>query len=150
MTEVNNKFKPEDPENLENLDLFDGGDFVFTENSKGEVVSGGYKIQSFFLQGGIPPMTTYNEAPLTGGKVSTPFEHLAVPAGLFYVNMRVPKKNINDSNEEHYKEHQMASDEMIDKLYSLVEVDKKRKRKTRKNIHESDKHKNKTKTRKHK
>lgn len=141
----------------QDLDLFDEGSFVFTENDKGEVVGGGYKIKSFFLQGGMPPMTTYNESPLLGGKVSTPFENLAVPAGLFYINMRVPKKNIDDSNDQHYKNHEMASDEMIDKLYSLIEVDKKRKRKTRKNIHVTDKHtldnhktKTKTKTRKHK
>ena len=88
MTEVNSN---------QYSDLFDGGDFVFTENSKGEVVGGGYKIQSFFLQGGISPMTTYNESPLLGGKVSAPFENLAVPAGLFYINMRVPKKNSDDS-----------------------------------------------------
>ena len=136
-------------------DLFGEGDFVFTQNPEGAVVGGGYTIESFFLQGGMPPMTTYNESPLLGGKVSTPFENLAVPAGLFYINMRVPKKNSDDSNDQHYKNHEMASDEMIDKLYSLIEVDKKRKRKTRKNIHVTDKHildknKTKTKTRKHK
>jgi hypothetical protein len=146
MTEVNSN---------QYSDLFDGGDFVFTQNPEGAVVGGGYTIGSFFLQGGMPPMTTYNESPLLGGKVSTPFENLAVPAGLFYINMRVPKKNSDDSNDQHYKNHEMASDEMIDKLYSLIEVDKKRKRKTRKNIHVTDKHildknKTKTKTRKHK
>lgn len=137
---------------------FDEGSFVFTENEKGEIVGGGYKIQSFFLQEGISPMTTYNDltggsSKLTGGKVSTPFENLAVPAGLFYINMRVPK-NIDDANNEHYKHHTTASDEMIDKLYSLIEVDKKRNRKTKKNKPVSDnpitKSKTKTKTRKHK
>ena len=148
MTEIN------DPE-----ESFDEDSFVFTENEKGEVVGGGYKIKSFFLQEGISPMTTYNDSSLTGGnkttgeKVSSPFENLAVPAGLFYINMRVPK-NINNTSEEHYKNHKMASDEMIDKLYSLIEVDKKRNRKTKKNKHILDTHKIQTKmkkkTRKHK
>jgi hypothetical protein len=116
----------------EEYDLFDGGEFVFTTNKEGEVVGGGYKIKSAFLQGGIAPMTTLNTSEQNGGKVSSPFENLAVPAGLFYVNMRVPKKYIDKDSEEHYKPHETISDDMIDKLYALVEVDKKRKRKTRK------------------
>jgi len=124
---------------------FDGDEFVFTTKG-GEVVGGGYKINSFFLQGGISPMTTMNTSTSdqAGGKVSSPFENLAVPAGLFYVNMRVPKKYVDRDSEEHYKHHETISDDMIDKLYSLVEVDKKRKRKTRKHHIKQDKTKTKT------
>lgn len=125
-------------------ELFGEDDFVFTKNSKNEVVGGGYKINSFFLQGGEPPMVTMNTSDQNGGKVSSPFENLAVPAGLFYVNTRVPKKAVDENYEEHYKNHETISDDMIDKLYSLVEVDKKRKRKTRKHHIKQ----NKTKTRK--
>ena len=126
---------------------FDGDEFVFTTKG-GEVVGGGYKINSFFLQGGISPMTTMNTSTSdqAGGKVSSPFENLAVPAGLFYVSMRVPKKDIERDSEHPYKSHQMASDEMMDKLFELVEVDKKRKRKTRKHHIKPDK----PKTRRHK
>lgn len=124
-------------------ELFEGDDFVFTQDKDGNVIGGGYKVKSYFLQGGISPMTTYNseqneqnkqneQNEQNGGKVSSPFENLAVPAGLFYVNMRIPKKDFERDSVEHYKPHQLASDEMIDKLYALVEVDKKRKRKTRK------------------
>lgn len=120
----------------ENIEIFGGNDFVFTQKTgddgKVEIVGGGYKINSLFLQGGTPIMTTLNNNQQTGGKVSSPFENLAVPAGLFYVNMRVPKKDINKNSEEHFKPHETISDNMIDKLYELVEVDKKRKRKTRK------------------
>lgn len=130
--------------------LFDGSDFVFTKGSDGNIVGGGYKIKSLFLQEGIPPMTTYNSDNgdnnnQDGGKVSSPFENLAVPAGIFYINMRMPKNEFEKSS-DHYKPHTMVSDEMIDKLYSLVEVDNKRKRKTRKNVVKPDK----TKTRRHK
>jgi len=131
----NNKENNTEIENTEEIeDIFDGGEFVFTKNKGGEVVGGGYKINSFFLQEGMSPITTLNksEQEQFGGKVSSPFENLAVPAGIFYVNMRVPKKDLNRDSEQHYKAHETISDDMIDKLYSLVEVDKKRKRKTRK------------------
>lgn len=137
---------------FEDNELFETDDFVFTKDGEGNVVGGGYKIKSYFLQGGLSPMTTYNnndnDNEQEGGKVSSPFENLAVPAGLFYVNMRVPKKsNESDSEDQYqYNYHQMASDEMIDKLFELVEVDKKRKRKTKKHHIKTYK----TKTRRHK
>jgi len=124
--------------------IFDSDEFAFTVDKDGNVVGGGYKIHSSFLQGGISPMITMNEMNTTdqnGGKVSSSFENLAVPAGLFYVNMHVPKKIDRDS-EVHYKLHETISDDMIDKLYSLVEVDNKRKRKTRK--HHTKQYKTKT------
>lgn len=126
---------------IDDMDFFGGDDFVFTQDQNGAIVGGGYKIKSFFLQGGTPIMTTINSNTFeqNGGKVSTPFENLAIPAGLFYVNMRVPKKNIERESTEHYKPHETISDDMIDKLYSLVEVDKKRKRKTRKHHIKHDK-----------
>jgi len=119
--------------------IFGGDEFAFTLDRDGNVVGGGYKINSSFLQGGIAPMITMNTTDQNGGKVSSPFENLAVPAGLFYVNMRVPKKYFDRASEEHYKPHETISDDMIDKLYSLVEVDKKRKRKTRKHHIKQDK-----------
>jgi hypothetical protein len=122
-----------DNNNLDNdtYNLFDGGDFVFTTNKDGEYIGGGYKINSIFLNNNTSPIITINTNTneYTGGKVSSPFENLAVPAGLFYVNMHVPKKN---EKEQHYKNHDIISDDIMDKLYSLVEFDKKRKRKTRK------------------
>jgi hypothetical protein len=125
---------------LTGVNIFDGGEFVFTQNEEGEVVGGGYNINSFFLQGGMAPMTTLNTSmEQNGGKVSSPFETLAVPAGLFYVNTRIPKKHHENDSEKHYKPHETISDDMIDKLYALVEVDKKRKRKTRKHHTKPDK-----------
>ena len=123
--------------NNEDLQLFGDDDFVFTQtigkDGKQEIVGGGYKVNSFFLQGGLAPLTTLNTADQNqdGGKVSTPFENLAVPAGLFYINQRIPK-NKNNVDDFYYKQHETLSDDMIDKLFGLVEVDKKRKRKTRK------------------
>lgn len=142
MTELNNKVEDDDYE------LFEGGDFVFTQKD-GKFVGGGYKIKTAFLEGGMPIMTTINDHDShTGGKVSSPFENLAVPAGLFYINTRVPKK-YTDKTEEEYKPHQTINDDIMDKLYSLVEVNKKQQRKTKKianKLTKSDKRK----TRRHK
>ena len=112
---------------LKEEDIFDGNEFVFTQiqNPDGSksIVGGGYKVKSFFLKDNIPIMATLNESDQTGGKVSSPFENLAVPAGLFYINRK------------------MLSDDIMDKLFGLVEIDKKQKRKTRKYIHNFDKKK---------
>jgi hypothetical protein len=140
---------------LSNESIFGGAEFVFTEitkdDGKKEIVGGGYKLESFLLEGGMSPMTSYNTKNQSGGKVSSPLESLAVPAGLFYINMRVPKKkSVKDNEKEHehyFQEHKMLSDDVFDKLFNLVEVDKKRQRKTRKGV--SLKH-SKAKTRKHK
>ena len=138
MTDINKE------DTNENTDIFNNGEFVFmektTDDGEKEFIGGGYKIDSFFLKKGIAPMTTYNTSSQSGGQMSSPFENLAVPAGLFYVNMRIPKNNIK----QQYEKHTMVPDEIMDKLYSLIEVNKKQKRKTKKIINNNKK----TKTRK--
>ena len=139
-------------ENEKNDELFGQDEFVLTQLNNGDgttqFVGGGYKVNSFFLQGGNPIITTYNNnsSDQSGGKVSSPFENLAVPAGLFYINQRIPKNYLEediDTNTKHhyYKQHETVSDDMIDKLFGLVDADKKRKRKTKKHIEKSNKKK---------
>jgi len=111
-------------------DIFDNNEFVFTQKD-GEFIGGGYKVNSYFLQNDISPITTFNNIDQLGGKVSSPFENLAVPAGLFYINQRVPKQSVNTNV---YEKHEMISDDVMDKLFGLVEADKKKKRKTRKHL----------------
>jgi hypothetical protein len=128
---------------IQNSDLFDGNEFVFNRIQKPdgttEIIGGGYIINSFFLQDDIPAMTTLNDQQQDGGKpagtakVSSPFENLAVPAGLFYINQKIPKNNVSLEDEKQIKKHEMISDDIMDKLFGLVDADKKRKRKTRKN-----------------
>jgi len=125
-----------------NEEIFGNNDFVFTrkideKTGNAEIIGGGYKVNSFFLQNEMPVLfpTELSKSNQDGGKVSSPFDNLAVPAGIFYINQRVQKKDrdTNDIN-NYYKKHETASDDMIDKLFGLVEADKKRKRKTRKHI----------------
>lgn len=136
-----------DSQSMSTIDeaLFGGNDLVFTQTEDGTIMGGGFKINSMFLEGGIPVISTINNNTQEGGKVSTPFENLAVPAGLYYINMKFPKKNSKIITNDNYRGHEVVSDEIMDKLYSLVEVDKKRKRKTHKHIKTT-----KTKTRKFK
>jgi hypothetical protein len=125
--------------------IFNGGEFVFTKKTdkygKTEVVGGGYKINSIFLENDIPVLQTMNtdDNEQNGGKVSSPFENLAVPAGLFYINQRVPKRNIDKDDFDLYKKHETLSDDMFDKLFGLVEADKKKQRKTRKHTNKNEK-----------
>jgi hypothetical protein len=144
-------------ENFENENENEGGgfgkeEFVLTRTNNGggetQFVGGGYKVNSFFLQGGKPIMTTYNNLSdnQSGGKVSSPFENLAVPAGLFFINQRIPKNYLDedidtDKKYNAYTKHETVSDDMIDKLFGLVDADKKRKRKTKKHIEKSNKKK---------
>jgi len=127
----------------EDSDLLDGNEFVFTQiqNPDGSksFVGGGFKVNSFFLQDNVPVMATLNEYEQTGGKVSSPFENLAVPAGLFYINQKIPKNELHPNPT--FESKKMLPDDIMDKLFGLVEIDKKQKRKTRKHIPKLDKKK---------
>ncbi len=142
-------YMTQNTENINDDELFEGDEFVFTqrttEDGQKEIIGGGYKVKSFFLQNDIPALTTFNSGEQNGGKVSSPFENLAVPAGLFYINQKIPKHQLNKRN--HYTTHEMMSDDMMDKLFKLVEHDNKKKRKTRK---QNDKQTKKIKTRRYK
>lgn len=149
-------------DNEDNKEIFNEGDFVYTiepgENGENRIMAGGYRIDSYFLQGGISPIMTmnttyderqtYDENQDGGNNVSKPFEHLAVPAGLFYVNM----PNNTEKREMEYNKHTPIDDDIYDKLFSLIQEQPKkmRNKKTRryidKNIDKNIKHKR---TRKH-
>jgi hypothetical protein len=114
-------------------EVFENDDFVFTKKD-GHFMGGGYKLNSIFLQQNISPITTFNDPDdmQNGGEqVSSKFENLAVPAGLFYIN----QKTLKQKNDPYYTTHNTISDDIFDKLFGLVDADKKKKRKTRR-IHE--------------
>lgn len=104
-------------------------DFIFYKEN-GKIMSGGYTVNSILLNSGISPMQTNNIGNQTGGKVSSVFENLAVPAGLFYAH---PKHFVGEEiNMPLPDGHQCLPDDIHDTLFKLVEVDKKRKRNTKK------------------
>ena len=110
-------------------------DLIFYKED-GKIKSGGYTVDSILLQKGKPPMTTFNTYEQTGGdNISSNFKELAVPAGLSYISKEKPSsdlfsggKNVSSLSTD----HNMLSDEIYDKLFGLVEYDKKQKRQTKK------------------
>jgi hypothetical protein len=115
---------------------FSRDDLIFYSED-GQIKSGGYSLKSALLQQNISPMMTLNvtsgifneqenedldvdENKVGGKPVSTPFENLAVPVGVFYLTQKFPKQD----QQIHYKEHTSISDELYDKLFHLASYDK--------------------------
>jgi hypothetical protein len=105
-------------------------DLIFYKNADGNIMSGGYNVESHMLQNGISPMKTLNLSQYGGkdDKVSSSFENMAVPAGLYYITQPNHKKK---EQMNYKKEHVALSDDIFDKLYAMIEYDDKKKRKTR-------------------
>ena len=97
-------------------------------------MSGGYNVESHMLQKGISPMQTFNLSQNGGkdDKVSSSFENLAIPAGLYYITQPKSKNNKYKNQKTYNKEHTPLSDDIFDKLFEMIEYDDKRKRKTKK------------------
>lgn len=94
-----------------------------------QIKSGGYSVKSTLLNNNISPMTTMNSLILGGGeKVSDAFDNLAVPAGLFFINQKVPK----GKNDEKFEPHKVIPDDLYDKLFDLIKFDNKNNKKQRK------------------
>ena len=116
------------------MTTFLNDDLVFYKNSAGDIMSGGYNVESHMLQKGISPMQTFNLSQNGGkdDKVSSSFENLAIPAGLYYITQPKSKNNKYKDQKTYNKEHTPLSDDIFDKLFEMIEYDDKRKRKTKK------------------
>ena len=132
------------------MSILNHNDLIFYKQD-GQIISGGYSLNSALLKNGISPMQTMNtlEQTKTGGtnkvqKVSEMFTNFAVPAGLYLMN---PTNNTNhDKPKGHYDTHHtMLSDDIYDKLFKLVQPDESTKKytKTKKHIKHQDKQNNK-------
>ena len=114
-------------------------DLVFYKEGE-NVMSGGYKLNSIFLQNGVSPMQTNNinnekkrnkgleseeEKNLSLDKeVSSLFNDLVIPVGLFLNNSKLFPENKVPFKQ--YEEHTMISDDIFDKLFKMVEYDSKK------------------------
>jgi hypothetical protein len=124
-------------------------DLVFYEEG-GNIMSGGYLIDSILMKQGISPMTTLNQRGglnNNGEHVSNIFENLAVPAGLLYtykkggsINKYQPKKSYTNGDIA-------LSDAIHDDLFKQIEIDlykkntnKNTKKKYNKNLKKSNKY----------
>ena len=106
------------------MNQFSGEDLIFyKENDK--IMSGGYLINSILLNQGLPAMTTLNQNYYGGqrdaeSKVSSIFENLAVPAGLFYMNTKT--EIIKNQPFDDEIQHVPLTDDLHDQLFALIEM----------------------------
>jgi len=131
-------------------------DLIFYKEG-GNIMSGGYSINSIFLKNGVSPMQTVNfrkkgletntlessdsssdSSDSSKNNISSLFEDLAIPAGLFFNNAKLFPENKIPFQE--YEEHTMLPDDIFDKLFKMVEYDpnlsktNKQNKKTRKGL----------------
>ena len=114
-------------------------DLLFYKEQQGGndiIMSGGYSVDSYLLKNGLSPMQTNNalegNSQLGGNsQVSSIFENLAVPAGLFFLNQKPSHDNYG--NKTKCMDHKMLPDHIFDEFMKMIEIDKhnKRQRKTR-------------------
>jgi hypothetical protein len=126
------------------MSYFSGEDLIFYKDpDSGNIMSGGYSIQSILLKDNMSPMTTLNlqhgQYGQYGGvngdvndKVSNIFDNLAVPAGLFYTPQKGSGINNNNNNNE-YSNASTLDDDIHDQLFKLIQVNKSNKKSTKKN-----------------
>lgn len=115
---------------------FGPDDLLFYKEQQGGndiIMSGGYSVDSYLLKNGISPIQTINtlESGQIGGskQVSSIFENLAVPAGLYFDN----QKSVQDMSGGTRKsmDHKMLPDNIFDEFMRLIEFDKHKKRQRR-------------------
>jgi hypothetical protein len=96
--------------------LTDDDDFVIMRRG-GEILSGGFKVDSILLKHKRSPMHTLNKSG-GGNNVSDLFKDLAIPAGIFYQ----PSKTGGGYKEESEKtiEEEELDDDLYDRLVKLA------------------------------
>jgi hypothetical protein len=118
---------------------FGVNDLLFYREQQGGndiIMSGGYSVDSYLLKEGLSPIQTLNSlegnSQMEGGqKVSSIFENLAVPAGLFFTNQK-PVQDMYGGTRK-CMDHTMLPDNIFDEFMRMIEIDKTKKnnRKTR-------------------
>jgi hypothetical protein len=107
-----------------------GGEFVFFK-SGGTIQSGGYSVNSLFLNQGISPITTINQEHNSSSSISDMFKDLAVPS---WVLSSAPAQN--GGSDVTVIDGGAMDDDLHDKLLKLASDEKLIKRKkTRKGVH---------------
>ena len=125
------------------MSIFNNEDLIFSKNHDGEIMSSGYRVNSILLQKGIPIMKTMKKLQQGGeddddddGKeenVFIGFNDYVVPAGISYITEKKTSSDLYGGG-KYDDQHTMLPDDIYDKLFHLIEYDKKQKRKTRRHL----------------
>jgi hypothetical protein len=125
----------------ENEDLgnnYEEEEFVIYKMPDGNVRSCGFDINSALLREGKKPMYTIHNQDIfvvddSKNEVSDLFKHMAVPAGLFYMNTASDSEKVIGEERGLHKnveDEEEINDDIYDKLMDLVtEMEKRRKNK---------------------
>ena len=109
---------------------FGPDDLLFYKEQQGGndiIMSGGYSVDSYLLKEGLSPLQTLNS--LEGGQeggskqVSSIFENLAIPTGLFLINQKPMMDNYTCKN-KYGSDHKMLPDNIFDEFMKMIEIDK--------------------------
>jgi hypothetical protein len=127
----------------------DADDLIFY--SEGEsIYSGGFKVNSVLLKNGMSPLYTVNNGQNGGGNnVSDLFKDLAIPSGLLYLPTKMNGGNFDhntddkDSDMGEEDSDDYVSEDIHDKLLSLVSVDNNNKNKNKNSRKKKQKNSNK-------
>jgi len=104
-------------------EVTDDDDFVMTERN-GEIIAGGFRVNSLLLKHNQSPMHTLNQQMQGGGpteNVSDVFKDLAIPAGIFYQPTTTTKSGGYRLG-ENVVEEEDVDDDLYDKLVKLASV----------------------------
>jgi hypothetical protein len=130
------KEKKDMGENKDLGNVYEEEEFVIYKTPDGNVRSFGFDINSALLREGKKPMYTIHNQDIfvvddSKNEVSDLFKHMAVPAGLFYMNT-ASDSGIGEERGLHkiVEDEEEINDDIYDKLMDLVtEMEKRRKNK---------------------
>lgn len=123
------------------MSIFNNEDLIFSKNPDGEIMSSGYRVNSILLQKGIPIMKTMKKLQQGGEEdddgthenLFTDFDNYVIPAGISYITEKKTSSDLYGGG-KYDDQHTMLPDDIYDKLFHLIEYDKKQKRKTRRHL----------------
>ena len=64
--------------------LFNDRELILSQNNNGDFLSSGFTVKSLLWNNAMSPISSVGGGVSSGGKVSSLFDNLAVPAGLMY------------------------------------------------------------------
>lgn len=132
---------------MSGTEIFNKNDLIMYKEGE-TIMSGGYAVNSILMNSGLAPLNSYHyggskslersierskEGTKEESKDITPFDNLAVPVGIFYINSDYIKSDYEKPNTNTYEQRYMLSDDIYDKLFELASFKQSKNTKNRKN-----------------